>query len=195
MDKSEIKNDKMSEVIDRIKSRRIELKLSYQDLANATGLSKSTLQRYETGYIKNIPVDKLELLAAALETTPAALMGWDYLKQEADVINQDLSTIDKRIAYYHNFRTILKILGYQVSENWSTDNSGNQIDLIESDNFQIQIPHSAYKELMNSSLSYIEFRMKEFFDTFQQTVRNKQYDHLSANEILDLHSEPDQNDL
>lgn len=195
MNKFEIKNDKMSEVIDRIKGRRMELKLSYQDLADITGLSKSTLQRYETGYIKNIPVDKLELLADALETTPAALMGWGYLKQEADVINQDLNTIDKRLAYYHNFRTILKILGYQVSENWNTDNSGNQIDLIENDNFQIQIPHSAYKELMNSSLSYIEFRLKEFFDTFQQTARNKQYDNLSANEILNLHSEPDQNDL
>lgn len=68
---------KTYEIIQRIKSRRAHLHLSYQDLADRTGLSKSTLQRYETGDIENIPLSKVEQLATALETTPQYILGWD----------------------------------------------------------------------------------------------------------------------
>lgn len=66
-----------NEIIQRIKDRRIYLGLSYQELADKTGLSKSTLQRYETGYIKKLSIEKLEILAKALDTTPSYLMGWE----------------------------------------------------------------------------------------------------------------------
>jgi len=67
-----------NEIINRIKQRRIDLGLSYQGLADKTGMSKSTLQRYETGFIKNLSVKKLEILAEALNITPYELMGWEY---------------------------------------------------------------------------------------------------------------------
>ncbi len=67
---------KMYRIIQRIKSRRKDLNLSYQTLAERTGLSKSTLQRYETGDIANIPLSKIETLAKGLETTPQYIMGW-----------------------------------------------------------------------------------------------------------------------
>ena len=51
--------------------------MSYQTLSEKVGISKSTLQRYETGYIKNMPVDKLEEIADALNISPAYLMGWE----------------------------------------------------------------------------------------------------------------------
>ena len=66
----------LTELINKIKSRRIELGLSYQDLANLTGISKSTLQRYETGYIKKVPINQIEVLAKALQINPGYLMGW-----------------------------------------------------------------------------------------------------------------------
>ena len=69
------------EIIQRIKQRRTDLKLSYQDLADRTGLSKSTLQRYETGDIANIPLSKIEVLAKGLETTPQYIMGWEPAKK------------------------------------------------------------------------------------------------------------------
>ena len=62
-------------VSERIASRRRELGLSYQDLADRTGLSKSTLQRYETGAIGNIPLDKLGILAKGLETDELYILG------------------------------------------------------------------------------------------------------------------------
>lgn len=67
----------MEDIIKRIKDRRTQLKYSFQDLADKTGMSKSTLQRYETGFIANVPLDKLEVLAKALEMSPAYLMGWE----------------------------------------------------------------------------------------------------------------------
>lgn len=70
-------SDKMQEIMLRMKNRREELDMSYQTLAEKVGISKSTLQRYETGSIKNMPVDKLEDIAKALNVSPAYLMGWE----------------------------------------------------------------------------------------------------------------------
>ncbi len=68
-------NSKIDLIVERIKNRRKELGYSYQVLADKTNMSKSTLQRYETGAIKNIPLDKLEVLANALEISPTYLLG------------------------------------------------------------------------------------------------------------------------
>lgn len=73
----------LTDLIERIKERRLKLEMSYQDLSNATGISKSTLQRYETGYIKKVPINQIEILANALHTTPSYLMGWDNTVTES----------------------------------------------------------------------------------------------------------------
>ena len=44
-------SEKMQDIIKRMKTRREELNMSYQTLSEKVGISKSTLQRYETGYI------------------------------------------------------------------------------------------------------------------------------------------------
>lgn len=76
----------MQDIINRIKERRIELDMSYQDLSDKTGISKSTLQRYETGFIKNLGIDKLEILANALRVSPGYLMGWEEKEKETSEI-------------------------------------------------------------------------------------------------------------
>ena len=82
----------MDGIIKRIKGRRLELGYSFQDLAEKTNMSKSTLQRYETGAIKNVPLDRLEVLAKALIVTPAYLMGWEEEKApSAPLQTPDLS--------------------------------------------------------------------------------------------------------
>ncbi len=73
MDKSE--HERMAEIVKRIKNKRIELNYSFQDLADKTGLSKSTLQRYESGKIGSIPLNKLKILSNALNVTPEYLLG------------------------------------------------------------------------------------------------------------------------
>jgi repressor LexA len=67
-----------SQIVEEIKTKRKQLNLSYQDLSNRTGkkISKSTLQRYETGAIKSMPFDKLKIIAKALDIPDYILMGW-----------------------------------------------------------------------------------------------------------------------
>lgn len=60
----------------RIKQRRLDLGLTTEDVARIVGVSNATISRWETGAIRNQRRDKIELLAAALQTTPAELMGW-----------------------------------------------------------------------------------------------------------------------
>lgn len=62
---------------ERIKRRREELGISVGEVANRLGKHRATIYRYESDEIGSLPIDILEPLAIVLETTPAALMGWD----------------------------------------------------------------------------------------------------------------------
>lgn len=62
---------------ERIKSRRLELGLSVDDIAYKLKKNRATIYRYESDDIENLPITILEPLANALETSPAYLMGWD----------------------------------------------------------------------------------------------------------------------
>lgn len=62
---------------DRIKYKRNQLGKTLEEVGQMVGVTKATIQRYENGNIQNIPSDKIELLASALNTTPAYLMGWE----------------------------------------------------------------------------------------------------------------------
>lgn len=64
-----------------IKKRREELDLTLFDIATKIGVSEATVQRYESGKIRNIRQDKIVKLAAALKITPAELLGWDEVGQ------------------------------------------------------------------------------------------------------------------
>lgn len=61
---------------ENIRLRRKQLGMTLEEVAAKVGVSRQTMSRYETGVIGNIPSDKIEKLALALETTPAYLMGW-----------------------------------------------------------------------------------------------------------------------
>lgn len=50
---------------------------SYGELSELTGIPKSALQRYATGQTGKIPAERIEIIAKALNTTPAFLLGWD----------------------------------------------------------------------------------------------------------------------
>ncbi|MBR1815848.1 MAG: helix-turn-helix domain-containing protein [Lachnospiraceae bacterium] len=60
----------------RIKSRRIELGLSVDDLAKRINKNRATIYRYEKGDIESLPTSILEPLAKALNTSPEYLIGW-----------------------------------------------------------------------------------------------------------------------
>ena len=51
--------------------------MTLAEVSKRCGLSEPTVQRWETGNIKTLKLENLSALAAALETTPAYLMGWE----------------------------------------------------------------------------------------------------------------------
>lgn len=76
-----------------IKNRRKELDLTQEDIAKRIGVSKQTVQKYESGVIANIPSDKIEMVAEILKTTPAKLMGWeDPDRYLSPIITDDVVT-------------------------------------------------------------------------------------------------------
>lgn len=56
--------------------------LSYQDLERATGIKKSSLQRYASGVTTKIPLDVIETLAATFNVSKEYLMGWEIKKEK-----------------------------------------------------------------------------------------------------------------
>lgn len=62
---------------ENIRILRQRRRLTLEELGNAIGVSRQTVQRYESGMIANIPDDRVEALSRALGTTPWALHGWE----------------------------------------------------------------------------------------------------------------------
>ena len=65
----------MSEIGNLIYNRRKELGLTLEEVGNAVGVSKSTVKKWENGFISNMRRDKIEKLAKILEISPVRLLG------------------------------------------------------------------------------------------------------------------------
>ena len=70
----------------KIKELRTAKKMTLEQVANIVGVGKSTVRKWETGMIANMKRDKIALLATALSTTPAYLMGWDDEEPDTNII-------------------------------------------------------------------------------------------------------------
>jgi transcriptional regulator with XRE-family HTH domain len=66
----------------KIKQLRQERGMTLEQVADIVGVGKSTVRKWETGMIANMKRDKIALLAKALGTTPAYLMGWKENERE-----------------------------------------------------------------------------------------------------------------
>lgn len=104
-------NETNKEIARRLKERREALGYSFQQLAELTGMSKSTLQRYESGAIKNIPLARLETLTTALQTTPEQLLGWQMVQAMRNTPEKSALPDD-----YAAINTLLNNLGYRIEE-------------------------------------------------------------------------------
>jgi len=70
---------------DRIRRRREELQLSQDELARRLGYkSRSSINKIERE-ASGLPQQKIAAIAAALETTPAFIMGWEQEIKENPV--------------------------------------------------------------------------------------------------------------
>lgn len=76
---------------DRMKKRRIELGLTLVQVAEYLGVKDATVQRYESGEIKNIKHETILKLSEVLKCDPCYLLGW---------VNTPPSPIEKKPSEY-----------------------------------------------------------------------------------------------
>ena len=79
----------MSILNERIKDRRQSIGLTLLQIAEELGVKEATVQRYESGEIKNIKHETIVQLASILNCSPAYLMGWEDKPQEQFQINKE----------------------------------------------------------------------------------------------------------
>ncbi len=106
---------------ERIRQLRKQRNMSADDLAIKIGKDRSTIYRYESSEIEDMPTSVLEPLARALYTTPGYLMGWD--ENKSDVILTDMEIPKYKIPVLGKvvagmpLEAIENIIGYEeVSE-------------------------------------------------------------------------------
>ena len=96
---------------ERIKERRIQLGMSAEALASKVGMSPATIYRYENGFISSANSNKLNPIAAALQTTPSYLMGWDEepmtdAEREMWDIRNEFEKNPKALNFYRLFQLL-----------------------------------------------------------------------------------------
>ena len=81
---------------ERIKEQRTKAGLTLLQVADALGVKEATVQRYESGEIKNIKHDVIEKMSECFNCSPAYLMGWQYTekKQNSEIDNKFKPIID-----------------------------------------------------------------------------------------------------
>lgn len=67
----------MSAINNRINQMRLRRGLTLLEIANGLNVKEATVQRYESGKIKNIKYDTISKLSKILNCSPAYLVGWE----------------------------------------------------------------------------------------------------------------------
>lgn len=128
---------------ERIKAMRMIRGYTLAYVAELLGIKEATMQRYESGEIKNIKHESIAKLAEIYNCTPSYLMGWDipttsehpynyFLEQQLRLMGYDI-IYDEKDGYI--------VLKYQ----------GDEYEIVEED----------INELLSSTKSYIDFKLHE----------------------------------
>lgn len=67
-----------------LEQRRKELGLTLEDVGKFVGVSKSTVKKWETGYIDNMKRDKIALLSQILKVSPLAILGIEPTEKDRE---------------------------------------------------------------------------------------------------------------
>lgn len=98
------------EIKDLIKQRRLEKGYSLEDVAKRVGVSRQTVQKWETGKIENMRRSSVAALSSALGIPIEALLGWDAPE------DPDLFTTDKKYTFAQRLRELLDHYGIRQAD-------------------------------------------------------------------------------
>lgn len=72
----------MPSLSDIIRTRRLQLNLTLEEVGNFVGVGKSTVKKWEDGYISNMKRDKIALLSEILKLNPLTFIDEVYREKE-----------------------------------------------------------------------------------------------------------------
>lgn len=97
----------IKDIVKIIKNKRDELKLSLRDLSSKTGISSSTLQRYET-METYMPIDKFQIICDVLGLEADKLLSnKNYKSQENNIFSQ---LTDEELAKLEKFKNMSTVM-------------------------------------------------------------------------------------
>ena len=173
----------------KLKQRRIEEKISAEELANKLGVSKSTIYRYEKGEIAKVPTETLEKISKILNTSPAYFMGW------SDIPNNTKSDI---VVIYDKLNQIRqeKVLNFasdQLAEQEQENTVSSIFSKKEDDNEYItdyvQGLVAAGRGVFQNDNLYMEVKLKaedvpEEYDTIAKVAGDSMKPLIKDNDLL-----------
>lgn len=103
---------------ERIRKRREELGLTVAQVARKLGKDRTTIYRYESDYIENLPISVLEPLTEILHTTPAYLMGWtvNLTKGQLQKLNEALQNGYVKIEFVDDYEFMDTDINFLVKQ-------------------------------------------------------------------------------
>lgn len=87
-----------------ILKRRTELGLTLEEVGNAVGVSKSTVKKWEDGYISNMRRDKIAQLASILQVNPISFITEEEWDKEAEEFEKKWKADSEWLKKYLNER-------------------------------------------------------------------------------------------
>lgn len=129
----------------RLKKARESRGMTLLELANKIDRTEATVQRYESGNIKNLKNDTIEALAKALNVSPIYLMGWDEGKNLSPVVELLEIPILGKIACGDPITAIENIADYRTVPKNNIP-SGGELFFLEAfgDSMEPKIPDGSY---------------------------------------------------
>lgn len=92
----------------RIKARRKDVGMTQEELGKKIGVTKATINKYETGVVINMKRPTIEKIAKALDVDPGYLMGWNDNTTSAHTNNGVIGQNSGTITVNNSERTLSK---------------------------------------------------------------------------------------
>lgn len=89
-----------------IRSRRMELGLTLEEIGAYVGVGKSTVKKWESGYIKNIKRDKIALLAEVLKLSPLTFITGEVQIEDKEISPGEMQLTEGEEKMLELFRLI-----------------------------------------------------------------------------------------
>lgn len=140
------------------------LGMTLEDVANVIGVNKTTVQRYESGAIPNIPIETVKALSKLYNASTNELLDIQTSSAQKDIFIEFIETLDFKCIYLN-------------SENASTRTSSESQSNLS---LWIQTPTGVDYEVTPDDLTSLKLDLKDYIE-FQFFKLNKKNSCLCGN--------------